>query len=344
MAKTPEALARQALANFRGANKEAAGRYLGDLRQRERATTILEPGEVAGRYDASRMLHTTLGGRVRPITHDDLKQFQRLVAQAGRKFKGGMTARQIIDLSTPEDRKRSNDEIHVALPVQYTGGRVHFVTNSGPRSNVSRHHVHLHLLDFGAAAASPAEPADAVKLFTRGALQFDCDCGRHRYWFRYIATIGGFNAGRPETGYPKIRNPMLIGVACKHVLRVLQQLTSPTVRPAMERMLLASRKTLDKQVEKLSKAEAAKIAREQNARADWKRTRVESTGEKRQRIAREKAVAAAVERSRAAAMALSVKRLEVAKRRFSDNARRLVEVGALTRRELQILLTKLGVK
>ena len=60
----------------------------------------------------------------------------------------------------------------------------------------------------------------------KGGRKFDCSCDRHRYFLRYVATIGGFNAGRDETGFPKIRNPGLKGVACKHVLRVMAELES----------------------------------------------------------------------------------------------------------------------
>jgi hypothetical protein len=122
---------------------------------------------------------------------------------------------------------------------------VHFITNSGPSSDARRHHVEVLLLEHSAMVASPQEPSRAAGLSVKGALKFDCDCGRHRFWYRYIATIGHFNAGRDETGYPKIRNPKLRGVACKHVLRVMKHLGSAQVLHFITRMIEADRRALD---------------------------------------------------------------------------------------------------
>lgn len=83
----------------------------------------------------------------------------------------------------------------------------------------------------------------------RGHLSFDCDCERHRYFFRYIATIGGFNAGRDETGYPKIRNPGLKGVACKHVLRVMAELqSSAAILHFIEKAMAKAQASIEKRV------------------------------------------------------------------------------------------------
>ncbi len=77
-----------------------------------------------------------------------------------------------------------------------------------------------------ADADDPKAPKQVANWLRKQKLAFDCDCGRHRYFLRYVATIGGFAAGRQEWGYPKIRNPGLKGVACKHVLRVMAELES----------------------------------------------------------------------------------------------------------------------
>ncbi|EPA1084307.1 phage tail protein, partial [Escherichia coli] len=56
---------------------------------------------------------------------------------------------------------------------------------------------------------------------------FDCDCGRHQYWYRYIATAGNFALAPPkEYAFPKIRNPNLKGIACKHVIHAMTRLQS----------------------------------------------------------------------------------------------------------------------
>ncbi|WP_321946587.1 hypothetical protein [Paraburkholderia sp. J10-1] len=215
-------LADLALARLTSARKESDARHARDLTRRQNAPTILQPNEVSGEYDAARLLTTTLHGEQRPLDHKDLRAFQQSVSRLKKSFKGGISAQQVIDLSLAVDRQRANDEIRMAVPVYIRGNLVHFVTNAGPESDRSRHHVHVSFLDFEAAvAASPNDKAKIGRLVCKGRLLFDCDCGRHTFWYRYIATIGKYNWGRAETGYPKIRNPRLYGVACKHVLRTM---------------------------------------------------------------------------------------------------------------------------
>ncbi len=210
---------------------------------------ILTKREVQGEWDASRVLMTTLGGGAeRPITTNDLAQFRHNMRMAQKNFSGdGITARQVIDLasskplrqpptSTESDIDRARNEIKMAVPVSAFNNEARFITNAGPNSDVTRHHVLVRFNAFAEAAnklmASTAkerkDPKQTANWLRKQKLAFDCDCGRHRYWFRYISTIGNFNAGRKELGFPKIRNPNLKGVACKHVLRVMSEVESST--------------------------------------------------------------------------------------------------------------------
>ncbi len=215
------------LGRLHGSATEAKQRAAVDKAERAAATTILHPNEVHGEYDAGRTLTTTLGGVQRAITADDLAAFRHNVRTVQKSFKAGIRARQVLDLSLPTDRERARDEIRMAVPAGATNGKVRFITNAGPNSDVTRHHVLVEFLSYGAAASAGRDSAKKMANWLRKEpLKFDCDCGRHRYWFRYISTIGGFNAGRAENGFPKIRNPSLHGVACKHVLRVMAEIES----------------------------------------------------------------------------------------------------------------------
>lgn len=325
----------------RAADTEARGRYLGALAERQAASNILSPSEVGGEYSAGRLLQTTLGGQVRSITQDDLRTFRQNVKLLGGKFKGGITARNVIDLSRKEDRDRAGEQIRTAIPLQTFAGRIHFVTNSGPDSRVSRHHVHIELLNYSAAISSPGKVADMVKALTTGPLKFDCDCEHHRYTFRYIATVGKYNAGVQETGFPKLKNPHLVGVACKHVLRVMQQLTAPLLKPKIEKMIEDGRNSVEGKKRILSKKEAQAIADEQAKRRDWKRNRVESTGERRLRLAQTRAIQAVVARSASPLSGMAARKVETTKKQFETNARKLMAMGVLTQKQLQTMLGKL---
>lgn len=327
-----------ALKNLRSANKEARGRYLGDVAQRERAANILNPNEVSGEYDAGRMLQTTMGGQMRNLTLEDLRAFRANVKTAGKSFKGGITAKSVIDHSLPGDRDRANVQIRSAVPVQSLGGLIHFITNAGPNSEVTRHHVKVDLLNWSAAISSPSKPADMAKFVSTGPVKFDCDCGRHAYWFRYIATIGKFNAGRDETGYPKIRNPELAGVACKHVLRVMQQLGSPAIRVYIQTLITKARGEVQRSSKALSLKEAQEIANRQAKEANWLRNRVESTAERAQRLAHAKAIQATVTKASAKIPAAKVAR---AKSDFEVHAKKLAAMGVLSPKALSVLLNKI---
>ena len=224
------------IGKIKGAAGEARANFAADATQRKSAgqsarSIILHPGEVRGEYEAARLLMTTLGGKPRIITHEDLATFRQNVRNAQRQFKGGITARQVLDLSLEPDRQRAREQIKMAVPAGAKNGVVRFITNSGPNSDVPRHHVAVEFTAFDQAVASGAMSAKQAAAWVRKQpIRFDCDCSRTRYWFRYIATIGGYNMnppyGRPETGFPKIRNPRLTGVACKHALRVMAEIES----------------------------------------------------------------------------------------------------------------------
>lgn len=239
------------LGKIKGHISEARSRAKADKLEREAAekspnSIILTKREVQGEWDASRVLMTTIGGSPRPITTNDLAQFRHNMRMAQKNFNGdGITARQVIDLASSKpmpgvgsdtDIDRARKQITMAVPVSAVNNEIRFITNAGPDSDVNRHHVLVRFNAFALAAnklmASTAkerkDPKQTANWLRKQKLAFDCDCGRHRYWFRYISTIGNFNAGRKELGFPKIRNPNLKGVACKHVLRVMSEVESST--------------------------------------------------------------------------------------------------------------------
>lgn len=212
------------------ARQDAAGR-------KSAAPRILSPNDMQGEYDASRLLTTTLGtgsNEPRQLTADDIAAFRQNARALGNKFVGGITARQVIDQSTRQDRERARREITVAVPsaaraLRAGGGisglEVRFVTNASMRHGESRYFVNVNFLGYPSAASSGAlSPAKAASLLRKQGITFECSCPRHRYWYRYMATVGKYNYGRPENGYPRVRNPGLVGVACKHALRVMAEI------------------------------------------------------------------------------------------------------------------------
>lgn len=200
-----------------------------EIDQPNKPSVILRPSDMEGVWDTDRMLYTTLGGVVRAITDADIAAFKVNIQTAKDKFTGGIRPQQVIDWSLPADRKRATEQIKYANVFSRKGGVVRYITNSGPDSKVDRHYVDVEFVAWGSATTG-AKPFGLIRIkneIANGAVRFDCDCEHHRFRRRYIATLGKYNYGADEHGFPKITNPNLNGIACKHVLRVMQQILSP---------------------------------------------------------------------------------------------------------------------
>lgn len=264
-----------------GTAQDAKSRAAADAAQRKNAgnhpgSIILNAKDLTGEYDVYRLLHTTLGGISRALTHDDLRAFQHNVRTVKSQFKAGIRARQVLDLSsgsspaglTKTDKQRANEEIHMAVPVSAYGGKVRFMTNAGPNSDVKHHHVMVDFMSFSATVSAGLEDSKkTANKLRKEPLKIECTCGKWRFWYRYIASIGGYNAGRAETGYPKIRNPGLKGVACKHILRVMAEVeSSPSVMTFLAKLIEKARAQDDNKVNvRNTQKEADALAAEQQA-------------------------------------------------------------------------------
>lgn len=329
----------KATARLPSARKEAEQNAKFDLERRRAASTILNPNEVSGEYDGGRLLQTSLRGALRPITLADLRAFQSNVSRLKKSFVGGISAQGVIDLALDADKKRANTEIRMAVPVSVRGPLFHFITNAGPDSDVSRHHVHVEFMDFDAAVgASPNDLKKIGKAVAKGRLRFDCDCGRHTFWYRYIATIGKYNYGRAETGFPKVRNPNLIGVACKHVLRVMHViLKDAKVQAKIADQVIKKRNALDDKSLKAERAKAAEI----RAHADEQQSKRRSSTNLK--TSAQKADEAAKRRARAAAKEVAVSKAKAEKpsasaRKIERNARSLLSLGAITQEQFNEIM------
>jgi len=259
----------------RGAKTEGRNNFKAEQENRDSAPRILGPDQVGGKeWKAAKLLETTLGllpgEKARNITKQDLKAFKQNIKAVKLKAEKGIKAADVIRFSTEVDKKRSRQQIKTAIPYNMKGGVIRFITDSGPESKVAKHHVHVILSGFE-SGLSVGTPLQAAKAMAKGNLKFDCDCEHHTYVFRYITTVMGANAGRAETGFPKIRNPYLTGVACKHVLRVMVELdTSRFIWKKISAMVNADRKkNADKTRSKLQKTisltqkEANELAKKQ---------------------------------------------------------------------------------
>lgn len=211
-----------------------------DLENGERITTkklekLVAAAKNKAGISANELLEFTLGDTKRnrelkkTLDAATLNAYLANVKAASNKFLGGITPQEVINHSRIEDIKRANTQIFLASVFKRKGNVIHFVTNAGIGSKDTHHYVTVQLLDYPQLLLGRTKAPtvlDVRKAVTEGKIRFDCDCGRHRYWYRYIATIGKYNYGIDESRYPSTRNPNVTGVACKHALRVMKHVTS----------------------------------------------------------------------------------------------------------------------
>lgn len=135
--------------------------------------------------------------------------------------------------------------------------------------------------------------AGSYQLSAKGAatgwISFNCNCGRHRFWYRYLFTIGGFGLDPEEHVFPKIRNPGLKGCCCKHVIKTLATLRMSSVhsRIAKEMENQGKKKGFNK---KMSEAATQKALRDLKVRSDTAVNEASTLAAERDQLKKDKLV------------------------------------------------------
>ncbi|HHO0939052.1 TPA: hypothetical protein ACRTTK_003088 [Aeromonas hydrophila] len=175
------------------------------------------------------------------FTVDDLKRFDKLRKQYKKRGGGlpGVTYAELVAKSAESrvDRasNRSKDRRGVSQ-AQLLKLRANVATIKVKASDISDHQHHKVDIRFeewdgqmGDADGSDRGYAKAARKACAGRMSINCSCGDHQYRYRYMATLGNYCLSPPkEFAYPKITNPNLTGLACKHVLLAATMLQSVT--------------------------------------------------------------------------------------------------------------------
>lgn len=176
----------------------------------------------------------------------DLNKMATAMEKAEGKFNEsvrGVTVAELIRASIKVDIARAKSISNSTL-YKFDGSIMLFRVTS--QSNKGYHQIKIKLEDWEHEVRNGEGAAylPAAKKALRGHVSFDCDCGRHQYWYRYLATIGGFALDPKEFAFPKIRNPKLQGCCCKHVLKTLAIMQTPFIqsRVALEMKDQATKK------------------------------------------------------------------------------------------------------
>lgn len=235
--------------------KNDQGRYLTtglDEKKFQQVFKQIESAQRKNRRDAKRTLTpdqlrrkskaaiAKLGEKSKgvPFTVEDLKAFATNRDNFKKKYDSttdGITYAQIVAGSRDIDIKRANNKVDDGSGI--TTARLNAIKHNevivrvkaSMKSVHDEHLVRLRFEEWDDLLQEP--PADsyekAVKAACKGRMSIACDCGRHQYWYRYLATMGRYAIAPPkEFSFPKIKNPELKGVACKHVLKAAVMIQS----------------------------------------------------------------------------------------------------------------------
>jgi len=184
------------------------------------------------------------------FTPDDLKAFQKrrdVIKRTLGHETTGITYNQLIAHSLPIDVKRANNKVDDGSGISsaaFVGMKndTLVVSVTASRVSVHQHHrVEIKLEEWRDAQDNLTDDkkknAKVIANLCAGRVSVNCDCGRWQFWYRYVATVGNYALKPFEHVFPKIRNPKLAGVACKHIIHALTRLQSGTWQVAVARQL-----------------------------------------------------------------------------------------------------------
>ena len=208
----------------------------------------------------------------RKFTLAELNQMAKKIQVVEDRFGNGRGIKvgDLLRTSLPVDKQRAK-QIRAAVPYKFAGNTIHFrVTASGETKGAPPHYaVRVRIEDWDKAVrrGEGRNYFPAAMEAVTGHISFDCSCGRHQFWYRYLATIGGFALMPEEHVFPKIRNPHLRGACCKHMLKTVLTMQHPAfqTRLAQEMERQAKRANFETARGKYVEAEDAKKIEEHSS-------------------------------------------------------------------------------
>lgn len=189
-------------------------------------------------------------------TKADMKALSAQTEAMAAKYKAsekGIHAVEIFGASLEIDKKRANNQVNDdkgitdGTMVKVSGSMVSFRVKASKAHGADDHLVTYRLenwlSEMRGADPTPLGYRTAAARAVKGLISFDCGCGRHAYWYRYLATVGNFALKPEENSAPKEKNPNMAGLACKHVLWSLNKMTSPTYIAMLGTKMMAQAKS-----------------------------------------------------------------------------------------------------
>jgi hypothetical protein len=120
-----------------------------------------------------------------------------------------------VDNWTKDKAKKVRKAVYLGITEDYT---IFFRVPSVTAKPATNYTVKIKLVDYPEIAEDKdLSVKEKVRLAIAGDLKISCTCPAFLYFgYKYILTQLDTNESGPEHRFPKIRNPKLHGVMCKH--------------------------------------------------------------------------------------------------------------------------------
>jgi len=164
-------------------------------------------------------------------------------------YEKGVTVKNALALSLGIDFAKMKEEIKLAGLTANRNGQLIFTVQASnkhlnnkyghTKSNIAKkHYVHIEF-DKEQLSKFIKEEKSTNDILLNTHFKYQCSCGRHSYWFRYLWTVINSSIGLQENRFPRIRNRELQGMLCKHGIRTMLFMQTPRFLGEFERYLVA---------------------------------------------------------------------------------------------------------
>jgi len=128
-----------------------------------------------------------------------------------------------LDNNTKAKAKKISGSRYVGITEDYT---IHIDVNSVTAKPATKYRVKVKLLEYpDIEEEKDLDTREKVRLSLAGDMAISCSCPAFRYWgYEYIVSQLDSIVGDEQKIFPKVRNPKLEGIMCKHCYHAMKYL------------------------------------------------------------------------------------------------------------------------
>ena len=188
--------------------------------------------------------HKPISMKPHPLT---VREHRKALELYKKHFEKGVTIQNALDMSLDIDFQRMREDLSAAYIMGNSKGMMTFNVKAsgkylqnkyGVASNkkATNHEVNISF-DIGGIKRAVEDGLSSADILYNTPIAFQCDCGRHTFWYRYIWTLMGASIGLQEKAFPSVRNRELKGLFCKHGIRAVLLMKNKGFVSTFERYL-----------------------------------------------------------------------------------------------------------